>query len=475
MRLIFRAPLALLCCAAIHLTAFAQSPGYRTPPEAPPQYGQDRDGQDHRDHDRGYEDRDHDRNDRDYDDDYDDASSLRDEVGFFYDELSPYGDWILSRDYGWAWFPRDVHTYWRPYSDGRWVNTEYGWTWASNEPFGWATYHYGRWAWDQRFGWLWVPGTTWGPAWVSWQYGGGYVGWAPLPPSVGFEVGIGIRIGGFDLSFGIQPDIYSFVPERSFLEARVSSFLIPAARNVTLIRRTRNVTDYSYVNNRVVNRGVALRNIERATGRRVRQFRVGDGRSRARTEVGSSEIRIYRPRRQQLDSVHVELGADLRRRGETPSTGRDRDRNAPDRRDAPEFQVAPRVDRQPRPGAQQDQGQERRGLQELERYQAEEARKLEKLHQQEMANVRVTTERDQVEKQHQAEVQALEQAQRNAAQQLDARQKARRQAEVQPPPGQNRPGNRQREKQEKKDKKGKERPEDDKPQGEAEPGSPPPA
>ena len=483
MRMIHRASLALLCGAALHCAAYAQSPGDRTRPDSPNQYGQDpydrdRDGQDRRDPARGYEDRgypDRDGRGRGY---YD--STPRDEVGFFYDELSPYGDWILSRDYGWAWFPRDVHSYWRPYSDGRWVNTEYGWTWASNEPFGWATYHYGRWAWDQRFGWLWIPGTTWGPAWVSWQYGGGYVGWAPLPPSVGFEANVGLRIGGLDLSFGIQPDVYSFVPERSFLEIRLSTFLIPSARNVTLIRRTRNVTDYSYIDHRVVNRGVTLRNIEQATGRRVRQLRVGDSRSRTRTEVGGTELRIYRPGRQQLDSVRVEPRNDAGRRPEAPPADRDRDRNAPGRRDAPEFEVAPRVNRTPRPDDRQLQSQERRGQQELEQYQAEQTRKIEKLHQQEMANVRVTTERDQVEKQHQAELKALEQEQRDAAQQLDARQKARRQAEVQPPPepanppAGDKPGDRQREKKEKKDKQGRGRPQDDKPYGEDEPGGPPP-
>ena len=31
-------------------------------------------------------------------------------------------------------------------------------------------------------GWVWVPGYTWAPAWVSWRYGDGYAGWAPLPP-----------------------------------------------------------------------------------------------------------------------------------------------------------------------------------------------------------------------------------------------------------------------------------------------------
>ena len=93
------------------------------------------------------------------------------DVGFFYTELSPYGEWVRHPYYGWVWFPRHVRAGWRPYSDGRWVESDYGWTWVSYEPFGWATYHYGRWAWDRYVGWLWVPGTDWGPAWVAWQQG----------------------------------------------------------------------------------------------------------------------------------------------------------------------------------------------------------------------------------------------------------------------------------------------------------------
>jgi hypothetical protein len=60
--------------------------------------------------------------------------------------------------------------------------TEYGWTWVSDWDWGWAPFHYGRWLTIGGYGWCWVPGTIWGPAWVSWRYGGGYAGWAPLPP-----------------------------------------------------------------------------------------------------------------------------------------------------------------------------------------------------------------------------------------------------------------------------------------------------
>src|SRR5262245_18206155 len=71
-------------------------------------------------------------------------------VGFsyFYDDLAPYGRWVDYSPYGWCWAPYDVGPYWRPYYDGSWAYTEFGWTWVSDEPWGWATYHYGRWQFD---------------------------------------------------------------------------------------------------------------------------------------------------------------------------------------------------------------------------------------------------------------------------------------------------------------------------------------
>src|SRR4051794_37308139 len=104
------------------------------------------------------------------------------DFGVFYDNLAPYGNWIQRANYGWVWTPKDVAATWRPYQAGHWVWSDEGWTWLSDEPFGWATYHYGRWYQDAELGWAWVPGNDWAPAWVSWQEGNDYVGWAPLPP-----------------------------------------------------------------------------------------------------------------------------------------------------------------------------------------------------------------------------------------------------------------------------------------------------
>src|SRR6266404_7433796 len=91
----------------------------------------------------------------------------------FYNKLEPYGDWIETGDYGYVFHPRQAESSrsWRPYTDGRWVYTDAGCTWISEEPFGWATYHYGRWTRLRGIGWVWVPGNQWAPAWVSWRKG----------------------------------------------------------------------------------------------------------------------------------------------------------------------------------------------------------------------------------------------------------------------------------------------------------------
>jgi hypothetical protein len=99
----------------------------------------------------------------------------------FRDRLSPYGHWEWVPEYGEVWVPA-VSAAWRPYWYGHWVLTDWGWTFASDDPWGWAVYHYGRWGFSPAFGWYWVPGFVWGPAWVSWRVGYGWCSWAPLGP-----------------------------------------------------------------------------------------------------------------------------------------------------------------------------------------------------------------------------------------------------------------------------------------------------
>ena len=85
---------------------------------------------------------------------------------FFYDQLSPYGQWIDNPEFGYVWIP-DAGPGFVPYAtEGNWVLTGFGWTWVSGYPWGWATFHYGRWYFDNYYGWIWIPGDEWAPAWV---------------------------------------------------------------------------------------------------------------------------------------------------------------------------------------------------------------------------------------------------------------------------------------------------------------------
>src|SRR6266571_1254489 len=73
------------------------------------------------------------------------------------EDLDDSGDWEDVPSYGHCWHPRATSADWAPYRDGYWSNNyAVGLTWVSNERWGWAPYHYGRWA-HVNQNWYWVP------------------------------------------------------------------------------------------------------------------------------------------------------------------------------------------------------------------------------------------------------------------------------------------------------------------------------
>ena len=121
----------------------------------------------------------------------------RDVIG--YEDLDDYGEWRSVPEYGSVWFPSRVSAGWAPYRFGHWAWIEpWGWTWVEDEPWGFAPFHYGRWA-VVDGGWCWVPGPAvvrpvYAPALVAFVggprfsmslsigSGGGGVAWFPLGP-----------------------------------------------------------------------------------------------------------------------------------------------------------------------------------------------------------------------------------------------------------------------------------------------------
>jgi len=57
---------------------------------------------------------------------------------YFYNYLSPYGYWTSHLKHGYVWIPYSTGYGWRPYSQGRWMWTDFGWTWISDFEWGWA-------------------------------------------------------------------------------------------------------------------------------------------------------------------------------------------------------------------------------------------------------------------------------------------------------------------------------------------------
>lgn len=140
-----------------------------------------------------------------------------------FSRLTTMGEWVEIPGRGKGWRPDRVPEDWRPYVDGSWTWTREGWCWVSSEPWGWATYRYGRWLFEENRGWVWFPGDTWGPAWVDWRRNEAVVGWAPLAPP-----------GGRILSA-----FWVFVPASRFAKEKIDGGAVPAPRVPAILFRSR--------------------------------------------------------------------------------------------------------------------------------------------------------------------------------------------------------------------------------------------
>lgn len=229
-------------------------------------------------------------------DDGDDAP----DVSYFYEELENDGRWISHSDYGYVWAPHRIDADWRPYTRGHWVNTEeYGWYWVSEESFGWATFHYGRWHLDDRHGWVWVPGTRWGPAWVAWRSGDRHIGWAPLPPDAYWEPLRRRVVYEETIYEGPRFSAYwSFVEPTYISTPGLWRHCASRDRVTYMVRETRPSTRYVFINQRIVNRGVEARHIERVTRQPVVTHRIAaaNGRNALSAPVQDGDaIKVFQP------------------------------------------------------------------------------------------------------------------------------------------------------------------------------------
>ena len=204
----------------------------------------------------------------------------------FYDELAPYGQWVNDPEYGNVWVPNEGGDF-RPYGNrGHWVMTEYGNTWVSEDPWGWACYHYGRWTYNPYYGWIWVPGYEWAPAWVSWRFGGGYCGWAPLAP--GYAVGSG---------YGCPDSWWVFVGPQYMYRDNCISFWRGPSYNREYMGRAHFIENVYEDNGTHVryNYGPRATAIEAVTHQPVQVYRVAQTNRPGAPAFRQNTVSLYRP------------------------------------------------------------------------------------------------------------------------------------------------------------------------------------
>jgi len=177
---------------------------------------------------------------------HDNSRSLRycsrDLVGM--EDLDDYGDWRSNSSYGDVWFPR-VNSGWAPYREGSWAWIDpWGWTWVDDDPWGYAPFHYGRWA-SIDGQWGWIPGPredrpVYAPALVAFVGGGlaaGNVGWFPLGPRE-------VYVPSYRVS-------QAYVNRVNVTNTNVNTTTITNVYNTTIVNKSTTITNVNYANRNV--------------------------------------------------------------------------------------------------------------------------------------------------------------------------------------------------------------------------------
>ncbi|HEU5312001.1 MAG TPA: DUF6600 domain-containing protein [Candidatus Eisenbacteria bacterium] len=269
------------------------------------------------------------------------STETMEDDSYFYDDFASYGAWVDVPGYGTVWCP-DVATAWQPYTVGYWVYSDDGWFWVSEDPWGSVPYHYGRWAFADDYGWVWVPGDVWAPAWVAWRYGSGWVGWAPLPPDVVWNVHVGIDLDPYDIDRHVDHRFWSFTNSKDFGTHRERVRVEPFDKTGKLLKETRNVTNYA-AGSHPVETGMKPALLQDHRGK-VERYRVVDSSKpvpKSGARIRENQLEVYRPT--------VNVGGVRERVREAPrqkrvepasSTPDVRERKEPEPRVAPPEEVA---------------------------------------------------------------------------------------------------------------------------------------
>jgi len=216
----------------------------------------------------------------------------------FHETLAPHGRWVVTRGYGEVWIPARIAVEWKPYWDGEWIWTDYGWTWISYDPWGDIPCHYGTWVWVDPYGWVWVPGTVWAPAWVTWAWTDDYIGWAPVPATF-----VLASSGYSGPAVVAAPARYVFVPANQFVGVNIQAVRVPVSQNSVILTRATKATRFR-VSGGIV-RATAdppLAFVQRVSGKRIERASGDKLKTRpssiSAAHVSGKSIRVVAPARE---------------------------------------------------------------------------------------------------------------------------------------------------------------------------------
>jgi hypothetical protein len=186
-----------------------------------------------------------------------------------YDDLDDNGGWRPVPEYGTIWFPHTAMVGWAPYHYGHWAYVApWGYTWVDDAPWGFAPFHYGRWV-NVSGAWGWVPCPPrpavvvyGGPVYVRPYYAPALVAWVGGP---GFSIGVGVGGGGFAAGVNVAwfplgprevfvpsyPVSRNYVTNVNISNTRVETTVVNNYYNTVVVNKTVNVTNITYVNQRV--------------------------------------------------------------------------------------------------------------------------------------------------------------------------------------------------------------------------------
>jgi hypothetical protein len=346
----------------------------------------------------------------------------------FYDDLSPYGDWIDTPEYGYAWVP-DVSDSFIPYrTNGYWIFTDLGWTWVSNYRWGWAPFHYGRWYYDPYYQWIWVPGYEWGPGWVVWRRSRDFYGWAPIGPGISISI-------AYSSSYRLPNNYWTCVRDRDFGRTNIYNYYAPTSNNVTILNNSTVINNIQRDNSTRVryNAGPNRTEIQSRTGKIISPVTLRE-RNRPGHNLNNRELQIYRPRVERHRATEREPAPTkiMRRQDVKPSEQRTQPKreNQPTRQHESQRQRDNQPPRQNQPRNDQSTSQQ----QEAREQQGRQQRIQQEAREQQVRQQRMQQEaREQQGRQQRMQQEGREQQARQQRMQQEARQQQGKQQRNDPP------------------------------------------